>query len=306
MPVLATPVANPNPDTLPGEAYAQPKTTVLDDTPLVQKKQTVVVRDAQTKTVVWTMKTPDGLTVDLTEYGQGGGIIAPAVTLRVAEFLLPGNTFFSFTGSVSDAAAGQVQATVDVTTLGGPGIFDAEFDVLNTDNSIAFTNQFFLAVERSLFSAALGGPPSFAEIRLFLRDNAPAENRLLDTVQFDDAEIAAAMTMPIAYWNDALPPIAPATTQNFPYRYNWIQGTIAQLLLIAAEWYRRNKLTYAAGGIQVNDMDIADTCEQSGLRRWQEYTKWVQQRKVALNIDAGFGSLGSPYRFRSYGNAWSW
>lgn len=300
MPVTGTPTSSPNPTNLPG--YVQPAVTVLDDTPLVQREQNVCIKDGRTKTLVWTMKTAAGIPIDLTPYVANN----PAASLRVAEYASPGCVTYDFPGTILNASIGQVQAVVDVSNLNGPGIFQAEFRVLNSDGSIATSNAFLLTVERSLFGAQLSGPPSFAEIRLFMRDSAPAENRLLDEVSFDDAELAAAINMPVLYWNEALPPVAPMTTQSFPFRYNWIQATIGQLLLISTEWYRKNRLAYSAGGTTVDDMDKAQLCEQAGLRRWQEYKDWVKQKKIQINIESGFGTLGSPYRFHSWGGNWQW
>jgi hypothetical protein len=207
----------------------------------------------------------------------------------------------------SDPASGMMVAAIDPAALGGPGIYVAEMAVFNSDGTcVAVSNQFYLVVEESLFGdTTRNGPPSLAEIRLELRDSSMLESELLDdSVSWDNAEIVVALRNVVDYWNESLPPIPPAyTTQNFPYRYWWKQGVKAQLFRMAAEWHRRNQVAYSAGGISYDEHgQKAQQYDQAAGEIWTEYRQWVQQKKMAANLDQGWGEFPSDYSYSR--NAW--
>lgn len=313
MPVIMTPVPSQAAQgTVAAQVQAASAVTSLDGVPLLERLQTVVVRSGQAPTILWTVRDRAGNPVDLS-----GALITQTnpqtqvtttfvpVELRIAE-TVAGIALGTVPGTVIDLANGVVQVLVDRLTLPGPGVFYAELAVTDgaTPANTVFSNLFYLVVERGALSqlSGTGGPPTFPEVRLHLRDSSPAESRLLDAVLFDDAEVAASLVRPVMYWNEALPPVAPYTTQTFPFRFYWLEAAAANLLFIASEWYRKNTLQYAAGGTAVADMEgKAEACAQAAQRRWEAYEKWVRSKKIAINIELGFGSLGSPYQLRSFG-----
>jgi hypothetical protein len=164
------------------------------------------------------------------------------------------------------------------------------------------------AIEASLFgNYQQTGAPSIAEIRLELRDSSPLENDLLDdSVAFDNSEIVVCQRNCVDYWNEALPPVGPAyTTQNFPYRYWWKRGTKAQLFWIAAEWHRKNQVAYSAGGVSYDEHgQKAEQYDKAASDMWQEYRQWVQQKKMSINMDAGWGEVHSEYAWHGGGYYW--
>jgi hypothetical protein len=74
-----------------------------------------------------------------------------------------------------------------------------------------------------------------------------------------------------------------------------MQGTIARLQRLAAEWYRKNRLDYQAGGISVGDLSKADEYDRQADALWVQFRADVQSRKVSINMEACWGSIASPY-----------
>jgi hypothetical protein len=287
--------------TVPAQSQPTAAITTYYDVPAPEKLRSITIRDGQSPTIQWTMCDDHGCPVDLTT--ATGAITA---TLNIQESL-QGSADPVYPGTVVDAAAGLVAATINPDDFTGPGIYYAEFAVSDQTGAILFSNRFYLVIERSLFKnrPALG-PPGLAMIRLQLRDSSPAECRLIDTVWFDDAEIAAAIERVVDYWNDSLPPLdVTYSTQNFPFRYWWVEGTIAILFRMAAEYYRKNHLPYQAGGLAIDDFNKAQEYEQAAQLRWQQFTQWAQSRKMAMNLDQCYGRVGSPYGWGAdYGIGW--
>jgi hypothetical protein len=320
VPIVADHVT-PNPPlaTVPGadQRTVSAKVSTVYDVPIPQRQQAVVTRDGQKVMVVWTMRDRDGRPVELASLMQTTvpagtdpvtWLVANAnVTLGIREIVsMTAGMLAPFPGSVVDAGSGIVSAAIDPTQFAGPGIFTSEFILRDTAGNILFGNQFMLYVEPSLFgSITYNGPPTIGEIRLQLRDSSPDENRLLDNVTFDDAEIALALTRTVQYYNEVPPPLTtPYTTQNFPSRWFWIEGAISVLFRIVAEYYRKNHLAYQAGGIAVDDMNKAAEYDQAADRRWDGFTKWTTSNKMSKNVEEGWGEIDSQYAISQHG--WWW
>lgn len=130
------------------------------------------------------------------------------------------------------------------------------------------------------------------DIRIALRDLVPEANELLDDLEFSPEEIRSAQTLAVDKWNETPPIIASYDYTEFPYRYNLLKGTIANLLAIAAHHYRRNDLTYNIPGGAIAPKDKAREYDTVSARLQEEYTLWILQMKRALNISVGFGTIG--------------
>lgn len=249
-------------------------------------------------TLEWQFRDGDGNPVDITSAA------ADSVRLRLTE-----TTFdrapVTFPATVADAVNGTVTVAVQPSEIGGPGIYRGSIAVVAdpaADPLVAlFSNPLLLVVERDLFSdAAVTGPPTIAEVRLHLRDSSPSEHRLIDTVTFDDAEIAASIARPVAYFDEDLPQISVRyTTQNFPFRFHWLEGTKANLFWIAAEYYRKNHLRYQAAGVAADDLDKSAEYERKAAELWQTYREWCHKTKVRINVDEAYGWVPSSYAYIS-------
>ena len=127
-------------------------------------------------------------------------------------------------------------------------------------------------------------------IRLWLRDYNPDANYLINDLEFSTDEIKLAQMMCQDYWNETPPHIGVFSPSSSPFRYHLLMGTAAQLLLIAANRFRRNTLPMNAGGVSVDDQSKAPQYEAAGIRMWDTYRQWVKEVKVAQNIEMCWGS----------------
>lgn len=252
--------------------------------------------------IEWTMHDRSGAPVDLSgcECGsESSSASASGDCYGVRLYLRESMTncsVRSFTGTIVDAANGKVRVELTAEENNIPGVFFAEMAFINTgleSEPIIFSNVFTLVVEQGVDQR--NGPPTFAEIRLHLRDSAPGENHLIDNLKFDDAEIAMAVRRPVEYWNEQPPPVGRFTTSNFPFRYHWLEAICQQLFLIAAEHYRANNLQYQAAGVAVNDMDKENAYEMAAARRGEEWRRFVSRKKVQMNYDNGWGGVAGYY-----------
>lgn len=250
--------------------------------------------------------------VDLTVYdlGNAGSSIsnsedtiphADSIRLLVREYVGRGYTYAEGTATVQDAVNGVVQVAVPTAVAANPGVYWAALQIMNASDQILFENSFLISVVPGVTKKKRRrhGMPTIPEIRLHLRDSAPEENYLLDAVTFSDAEIAACLGRCVDYWNDIMPPLRRKyTTETFPYRYQWMEGTIASLFKMAAEFYQKNDLQVSAGGIAVGDTAKAQWYLQQGQLRWAEFERWAKSAKISENIRGGFGGLHSTYSAR--------
>jgi hypothetical protein len=171
----------------------------------------------------------------------------------------------------------------------------------NVTGGALTVDQGLLSVERSLFTADYGvnGPPTLQEIRLELRDTEPNINRLLQNVEYDDAEILRAIVKPVEEWNHSPPSLNGYVydTHTFPFRHFWMQGIKGYLLSFAAHWYRRNRLAYQAAGVSVDDMNKEREYLEASELLISEYRTWLKHKKVELNAYGAYGEVSSAYSF---------
>jgi len=131
-----------------------------------------------------------------------------------------------------------------------------------------------------------------ADVRVWLRDNDPEANLLIDDFEFSPEEMRTAMTLTVDYWNDQPPYIRNYDYDKFPFRSKLLTGTAANLLFMAAHRFRRNALQYSAGGLSVQDQEKYQQYDAAAARLWQEYKDWVPMNKRSINAEQGFFHIG--------------
>ena len=305
-PTPAVPVSAVNQNTV-----SAPVSTV-NGQPASTRMRAISINQGQCATIKWQMHDTAGRPVDLTSVDLVNGPAENetyAIVLRLKEQLSLGvhNAPTQVTGTITDAATGQVEFNLTSAMVGLPGVYYGEVALVTKDadpctaTCAVFSNIFSLIISRStLGTETQNGPPSIAEIRLHLRDSSPGESFLLDNLMFDDAEIALAIQRPVQYWNEMPPPIATFNTQTFPFRYHWLEGICANLFFMVAEQYRRNQLDYAAAGLQISDQNKEQNYERGGQMRWQAYREWVRAKKAQINLESCYGEVGSLYQYGVY------
>lgn len=126
------------------------------------------------------------------------------------------------------------------------------------------------------------------DVRIWMRDNDPSANLLLDDFEFTPEEIRTAMTLAVDYWNEQPPNIGCYDYDRFPWRGQLLRATAANLLFMAAHRFRRNALQYQAGGMTVADQEKYVQYDQAGDKLWNEFKSWIAQQKRAMNAERGF------------------
>lgn len=326
MAVIATPTSHPlvsccdnsntapvlNPVPCAGQNVLSAPVSAQNGQPILSRMRAISITQGQCATIQWQMHDKDGVPVSLTACAE----LPFKVVLRLKEQISLGNQnpIQQVDATVTDATTGQVAAELTKNMVGIPGIYYAEMALINTPAEeanlpcVVFSNTFYLIINRSTFDAATdnhyGGPPSIAEVRLHLRDSAPGESYLLENLMFDDAEIALAIARPVQYWNEIPPPLGRSyNTQNFPFRYHWLEGICANLFLMVAEQFRRNQLSYSAGGVAVDDQNKEANYDRAGQTRWQAYREWVRATKASINLEGCYGEVSSNYKYSAYTDA---
>lgn len=131
------------------------------------------------------------------------------------------------------------------------------------------------------------------DIRMWLRDNDPAANLLLDDYEFTPEEVRTAMTMTVDFWNEAPPSLTGAhySIDTFPFRFHYIMGVSGMLLMIAAHRYRRNRMPSQISGGTVDDQNKHQEYEAAGGRLWDMFKGWAMRKKVEINMDRGWSHI---------------
>ena len=202
---------------------------------------------------------------------------------------------FQVEGCIEDGERGLVTFCLDENDLEWAGMHLMQIGLWQ-GSQLLYINNAYLEVAPNIFNTHTNqphGPITMAEIRLRMRDLCPGH--LLDEVEFNPSEIAAAIRLPVDYWNETPPPIGITSPAQFPFRYHWLTGACALLLQSASMSYKREDLQYSAGGVTIADKNKAEAYQALGDRYWKEYTAWVQNKKVEINISQGWGSTVSPY-----------
>lgn len=305
MPVVGIPVASPPVSglaTCSDQVNITPRVATVFGCDVKGRRRAVETYQGLTPTIPWTLIDPTGNPINLSTCGDFDGVDGSAVNLRIRESAYApqqNNDLFEIEGTVTSLSEGGVSFVLTTNVTQRPGVYLAEATVVNSDGDSIFANQFYLVVNRSLGSTSMvtgGAAPSIAEIRLHLRDSDPAENSLLDTIQFDVAEIAMAIEYPVLYWNESNPPICQNyNTHTFPFRFWWLEAIVSRLYISAAHWYRRNHLPYQAGGVAVDDLNKADDYEKIGQQKWAEFKDFVLKKKVGFNLLGAITSSGTGY-----------
>lgn len=196
-----------------------------------------------------------------------------------------------------DPKLGEIYVEIEPNDLEYPGMYLVNI-LLCSEGEVKQMFEMYLESAPSIAWGpnAQGFPVTIAEIRLWCRDWAPEVNDLLDEVEYKDAEIAAAIRRAIDLWNSTTPMLRSHNynTVTFPWKFRsqWIDCTIGLLKVMAAEWYERNHLPYQAGGVSIDDRNKFAGYRQDGLMRIQQYTAWLKDVKVQLNMQGGWGRTG--------------
>lgn len=287
----------------------RPSITRVDGRPVLTKTVAVSTSQGMAPVIEMVLRDFEGRPINFTscgftDYSSSSSSAGPQgrVVLKAKEVFAANSDapLINVEGLFINAAAGVVRARIPASATLNNGIFEGNWGVLSAEGELLTSNKFYLVVENSQFAkpSALqnSGMPSVETIRVYLRDSGPADNPLLNTLEFDLSEICEAMIVCVQYWNTMQPPIRlKFTTLNFPETSAIINGIMGELYLAAAKHYRRNQLNYNAGGLSIDDKNKSQEYETIGERMLQDYLKWVRMVKIQINKEAWDGSFSSAY-----------
>lgn len=212
---------------------------------------------------------------------------------------------FDVQGTITDYESGKAVFHLTQAQTRCVGVFLAEIGLFR-ENIMLGSWPLYVSINPSVFDPTYDGDGmvTIPEIRLALMDEMPEDNFLLDRVEFKDYQILAAIRKPVELWN-SLNPLDSAygfNIQNFPFRYQWLQCTIAHLLEMAAHHYRRNDLPMQGGGLSIRDNWQHKDYEEKARELKAEFKEWAQSAKASMSVRDAFGTVSSPYRRAGYGN----
>jgi hypothetical protein len=200
-------------------------------------------------------------------------------------------TKFGTIESAERAAQGFVQLPVGRVETEKAGIW-CMMAVVWQDGFAKKLIPFYYDIQPNLLENSFNGPLTAVELRMAIRDRCALDNFLLDDIEFKQEELYLMMRRAVDNWNEEPPPGFEFSPVTFPYRYNWCNAVIGELLIMAAYQLRRNKLDYTAGGVQIEDEARWEVYLAEGRRLREEYKAFIRRKKLELNVADGFQSLG--------------
>lgn len=190
---------------------------------------------------------------------------------------------------IKDPIAGKIHLKLEPDDMKHSGLWWGAIKLFDNDNILIEQFPCWLLVKQTLEDKVKRRTLTVPEVRAFLFDRCPEDNRLLASTQFTDDEIMEAMRNPIDEWNDTPPSVAIFNTVNFPWRLQWLKGTAAYLLKSLAIQQIRNNATYQTGTLSVNDSDKGQLFDQLGEKLYKEWRDWMMAKKREINISLGWG-----------------
>jgi hypothetical protein len=272
----------------------------IDNCPIINKKRTIIVPQGRTSTMRWVMRDRNGNPLDLS-----GAMVGDPVGSVVARFRhacsnnkgldqIIGTSPVSQTGEVFIPLEDSIANILDY-----PGMYEFSIAVAQGDGTVVAVDNGFMFVERSLFGDTTNpqsGPLSLSEVTIQLRDTL-YENSLHGQPEFDDTEIIHSIIKPIQEWNEIPPNVYSTDCWSFPWRKHWLDATVANLLVISAGWYMRNKLQVQSGGLQDNDLNKDNPYLMLSQMYKSEWKDFVERKKVEINMGLAAGELNSTYSY---------
>lgn len=243
-----------------------------------------------------------GASTDSVSEDAAAGAVKVRIKEAIADELDPvNNPLWELKATVVDAAEGVITFKLPKACVEYAGIYTVSLGVLDAEGTPLAVDSAIMSVEKSLWASKLdvnlqqAGPPSLIEIRNIIVDRDPADNSLIDRVEFSTDQVMEAICQPVQYFNDQPPPIVKFNTRNFPFQSAWQDAIVGNLLIMAAHNYRRNQLAYSAGGISVDDKNKEGPYLAYGNQLMQGYKDFVLNKKVEINVKGFMGSIASPF-----------
>lgn len=211
---------------------------------------------------------------------------------KIAEAIHKTSAIVSGNITTYDLDKNEVVVPVGAEISDTPGIYILYIGVFDLEGNLIFSKEYFIYNEPSAWgstnSCAL---PSIDEVKLNLRDSDIVENELLGYYQFGVEEICFSALRVVEYWN-SLPPVTKIPTTAFSYNNIMRVGINVFLFEIILEWFRKNRLSYNAGGVAVDDLNKLNEYISALQFATQQFQALTQKTKASENIRAGYMRIG--------------
>ena len=295
MPVYLTPIAPPDP---PGQLpdcgdqiVVTPDQPSFEGCPVYTKSASVTVQQTQEATIHWVLRDRNGQPIDLSSCLENGATI----DVRIKNPFLSAARKFELEGSpVTDGGDGLVSFALTEDVVKCACLLTMAIGVRNSAGKLLFSNTGLLSIEPSLFGEDCDdhqGVLTLGDIRTELRDFA-AENPTLHDVEFDEAEIVAAIADTVREWNETPPDVAYFTPCDFPFRAHWKKAVCGRLLRSAAVWYERARYRSEGGALSIDDRNKMNTYLGLAKTYADEWKMFIERKKIEINLDLGYGVVG--------------
>jgi hypothetical protein len=270
-----------------------PAVTKFENSPVWEKLRSVEIYQNSKVKLRLNFLTNDGRNVD---FSGITGLSLPK--LRLFEVTgLDRRMLIEVEGTAIDESKGLVEFDLTGKT-NQPGIYYGNYFRTDSSGNPVVVTPMYISIIPSLLNVDTSGPLmigpiSSKELQLAIRGSSPVESTLLMAIEFDLSEIVQALRWPVEFWNTSAPDIGVYYhTGNFPYKYQWVEAAIGELLILGAHRYRRDHLpNKVEGGLALDDLNKFAPYDQAGWQRRQVYQRFVRNRKVTLDIAGGYGSV---------------
>lgn len=131
------------------------------------------------------------------------------------------------------------------------------------------------------------------EVRETIQDKV-GSNYLIDGEELSDTQINIAMEMTVSDWNST-PPTAANSVAAFPYKHILLYGTLYRCFIGQAALIARNTFAFNDGGLNIPLEERFQLYQALATIYQTEYTSTMTKVKININMEEGWGSMGSDY-----------
>lgn len=133
--------------------------------------------------------------------------------------------------------------------------------------------------------------------------DSPESNALLAGEELGDTTLEQCVQMAEMEYNMTPPIMTSYTVENHPALGLLVYGTMIEMLFASGVLNSRNRLSYNAGGVQVNVSDKAGEYGNWIRLLLTRYNQLKSQHKQYLNMNSCYGEVRSDYAFTGIGGS---
>jgi len=219
------------------------------------------------------------------------------VVLNAKEFPKDSTLAFSKIGVID--SDGNVGLSFTASDIPYPGVWYGEFAISTVASPEVVTQRIKCFINTEPALSVVGqefDPVVISDVRMYVMDRGDEDNVLLDAEEWSDAQISLGIIRAVEIWNESVPESNYTYTQiSFPFKSNWMEGILGEILHTKAMNLVRNRMPAQAGGIVIDDKARAEVYLALSKDYRDRYKLWCLNTKSALNLENLYGSTYNPY-----------